>query len=321
VDFGSFFATYFAAILIFNALLAFIPAYIAREKGRSFGAFWALSFFTTIFVGLIAVLALPQMEKEVRTVRTDEHGKVLAHETEIPEAIKCPFCAEFVKSEASICRFCQKDISKHVDALKAQIAKNVEGIARETAAREREIQKQAEADYLAEIERVNERSAKIRKISRSPVTISVGVGAVLAAIGWYGISTYVSANEAAQTALAQEQTRIENDQKQKDKEQQQQDAAIKIEGQLAGCLKASEYAQNSDGSSVALLTNDLRKLDCATAALLESTELPDELVKFVNKGLKGAIGSRTKTFYMGNGYVEVMLDYGTDFKFKIFLSQ
>lgn len=320
MDFGTFFATYLFIILVANALLAFIPAYIAREKGRSFGAFWALGFFTTIFVGLIAVLALPPVEKTIRTVRTDESGKVLADETEMSETIKCPFCAEMVKSEASICRHCQKDISKHLDSLKAQIAKNVEMIARETAARERENELQAEANYLAEIERVKERSAKIRKISRSPVTISIGVGAVLAAIGWFGISTYLSANEAAQAALAQEQTRIENDQKQKDKEQQQQDAAIKIAGQLDGCLKASEFTLNSAGSVVHLLSNDLRKLDCATAALLESTALPDELVKFVKNGIDG-FASRYKTFNMGNGYVEVTLDYKTDFKFKIFMIQ
>jgi hypothetical protein len=173
LDFGAFFATYLIVILFFNGLLALIPAYIASEKGRSFGAFWVLSFFTTIFVGLIAVLALPQVEKEARTVRTDERGTVLADETEMPDAIKCPFCAEIVKSEASICRYCQKDISNHIESLKAQIIKNREEIASETAAREHAYQMQVAA-----------RKAGLARVARNPVTWICTAGIIVGGISF-----------------------------------------------------------------------------------------------------------------------------------------
>ncbi len=311
MDFGSFFATYFAAILIFNALLAFIPAYIAREKGRSFGAFWALSFFTTIFVGLIAVLALPQMEKQVRTVRTDEHGKVLAHETEMPEAIKCPFCAEFVKSEASVCRFCQKDISKHVATLKAQIAQNVEMEARETAARERENQIQFEANRLAEIERAKERSAMIKTIIRSPLTIAVGA-AIAIALTWYGIASFATFNEAAQIAMEKEQKAME-------KEEEQEDVARNIESKLVGCLNGSEFTVDFDGLGVPLLTKEIWKLECASTALLGSTSLPNELIKFANSTDEG-MGYASEVFMVGNGKVQVTINR-EDVDFKIILTR
>ncbi len=151
MDFVTFYDRNFNVILLFlflilivNALLAVIPASIAREKGRDFGSVWALSFFTTIFVGLLVVIAFPQ-ERPLRALRTDASGKVLVDETEIPETLKCPFCVEMVKADASICRYCQKDISKHISAIKSQIEKNIAAKADEAAARQRKLESQAEA--------------------------------------------------------------------------------------------------------------------------------------------------------------------------------
>jgi hypothetical protein len=36
-----------------NAGLAFIPAYMAKNKGYSFGGFWCISFFASFLVGII----------------------------------------------------------------------------------------------------------------------------------------------------------------------------------------------------------------------------------------------------------------------------
>lgn len=124
MDFGSFFATYFFIYLLVNGALAFIPAKIAQEKGRSWAAFWWLSFLTTILIGLIAALAMPALEKQLKTVVKDQDGRVSAGETELPEVVKCPYCAEMVKFEAVVCRFCGKDISAHTAEIRDSIAAN-----------------------------------------------------------------------------------------------------------------------------------------------------------------------------------------------------
>jgi hypothetical protein len=43
-----------------NVGLAFIPAYIARNKGYSFGAFWCIGFFASFVIGLIIAVCLPE---------------------------------------------------------------------------------------------------------------------------------------------------------------------------------------------------------------------------------------------------------------------
>ena len=172
MDFERITLFWLVVFLAFNGLLAFIPAFIAREKGRSFGAFWALGFFTTIVVGLIAVLAMPSVEKQLRTVRTDASGNVLADETEMPETIKCPFCAEMVKPEASKCRYCQSDISSHVQAIKSQIIKNKETDDREAATRIQELKLQ-----------IAERRENRLKRLKSPAGIAVVSTVLLALVG------------------------------------------------------------------------------------------------------------------------------------------
>lgn len=43
-----------------NVGLAFIPAYIAKNKGYSFGAFWCIGFFASFVIGLIIAVCLPE---------------------------------------------------------------------------------------------------------------------------------------------------------------------------------------------------------------------------------------------------------------------
>jgi len=107
MDLLAFLGTYLVLIIIASGLLALIPAFIAREKGRSFAVFWALGFFATVIVGLIAVLAMPPLSVEERIQRGIAGGT-----RSNPNMLKCPYCAEFIKAEAKICKNCGRDVAK-----------------------------------------------------------------------------------------------------------------------------------------------------------------------------------------------------------------
>jgi hypothetical protein len=89
-------------------IIAFISGSINKSKGRSEGEGFALGCFLGI-IGLIIVALLPRNDKVIET------NKVLDGSSKV-----CPYCAEIIKKEASVCRFCGRELTQNNNGKKPQ---------------------------------------------------------------------------------------------------------------------------------------------------------------------------------------------------------
>ena len=95
---------YVIGVILFAMCIGVIPGLIARSKGHEFVT-WG------IFGSLLFIIALP-----VSLFIKSDSEQLELQQVQSGNGRKCPFCAEIVKVEAKVCRYCSRDLAPGGDA-------------------------------------------------------------------------------------------------------------------------------------------------------------------------------------------------------------
>lgn len=87
----------------FWVALSLLVGYVAQTRGFSFWRnFWLAFFLSPVLAAVIVFVRTPDLAAK----RAAEETEALA----AGDTRKCPHCAELIKAEARVCRFCGRDV-------------------------------------------------------------------------------------------------------------------------------------------------------------------------------------------------------------------
>lgn len=229
----------FVAIAV-NAGFSAIVAYVAKQKGRSSSGFFWLSFFLSFLVGILVVLAIPKREDQV--VASNNSSFTISSSGE--ELVKCPFCAEWVKAEAKICKFCNSEIEQAINEYR-----RAELEAKNTAKRKEE----EESQKLLELQKKQKQQKQqdMRKFLRSR-KFFIGLGVVVVTAIFASVFTAIAIGEQQK----QEQIALDIEKQKQQKEEQAQNdwsyALSTCDETFPNGVQDSGTVLSGDGNSISI---------------------------------------------------------------------